>query len=61
MLAAMQHLNKIEGTALRIHGGIAKGSLIHIHLGSQNDDLRYVLTCEGGVHFTEFFSFLRFD
>ena len=43
MLLAMEHLNKMEGTELKIHGGIAKGSLLHIHLGSENDDLRWYL------------------
>jgi class 3 adenylate cyclase len=43
MLIAMDKLNKMEGTSLGIHGGVAKGSLVHFHLGSASDDLRWYL------------------
>jgi class 3 adenylate cyclase len=43
MLIALEEHNKMERTTLQIHGGVAKGSILHFHLGSPDDDLRTYL------------------
>ena len=43
MLIQMENLNRIEKVDLQIHGGVAKGSIVHFHFGSSDDDLRWYL------------------
>jgi len=43
MLQQMENLNRIEKVELQIHGGVAKGSIVHFHFGSSDDDLRWYL------------------
>ena len=43
MLIEIEKLNKKEDLELQIHGGIAKGSIVHFHFGSIDDDLRWYL------------------
>lgn len=43
MLTEMENLNRIEKVDLQIHGGVAKGSIVHFHFGSSDDDLRWYL------------------
>jgi len=43
MLIELEEHNKMERTTLQIHGGIARGSILHFHLGSPDDDLRTYL------------------
>ncbi|KAH9253131.1 hypothetical protein BASA81_008813 [Batrachochytrium salamandrivorans] len=53
MLVQMEVLNRKEKVDLQIHGGVAKGSIVHFHFGSQDDDLRwYIISGEAAVSAT---------
>jgi class 3 adenylate cyclase len=49
MLKSMKEFNRTSGCSLDIHGGIATGSILHLHLSSADDDVRWYLT-SGGAH-----------
>ena len=50
MLMWVRGYNRSAGSeALAIHGGVAKGSLLHFHLGSPDDDLRWYLVAGEAV------------
>jgi len=47
MLTKLKELNALDKTDLQIHGGIGRGSILHFHLGSADDDLRtYIIAGE---------------
>lgn len=43
MLAAMRRIQAEKQVKLDIHGGLARGSILHFHLGSADDRLRWYL------------------
>ena len=49
MLRALEVFNKEKGSNLQIHGGLAFGSILHFHLGSPDDVLRWYLVAGEAV------------
>ena len=49
MLLAMKKYNATSKSQLDVHGGIAQGSILNVHLGSSDDDLRWYLVAGEAV------------